>query len=279
MAVFPADDTDSGTWRAPSGFAKYAALIRSVRNWPAYLTRRWGGRKEVVLITRAGNLHCVVPRPLASAFREVVVYDTYEIAAMAAELGTEPVVVDLGANAGYFSLWLLAHLPGARVYAYEPLPGNLAILERNLAQNPKAAAHIQFFAKAVTGTPTESVEFHVQAANDLSMSASIVRESITKSARTIRVGATTLSGIMDENHLAKIDLLKIDCEGAEYEILFNTPAERFTRIQRIALETHVRPELNWDHAAAVKFLRQQGYAVRELIQHAGRSHLIWAKRR
>jgi FkbM family methyltransferase len=198
---------------------------------------------------------------------------------MAAEFGPEPVVVDLGANAGYFSLWLLAHVPAARVYAYEPLPGNLAILERNRAQNPKATARLNVIAKAVTGTPVESVEFHVQAANDLSMSASIIRESITKSARSVRVAATTLSAIMDENSLTKIDLLKIDCEGAEYEILFRTPADRFTRIQRIALETHVRPELGWDHAAAVKFLRDQGYVVRELVQHIGRSHLIWAQRK
>ncbi len=279
MAVFTATDTDSGHWRAPSSPAKYVLLIRTVRNWPAYVSRRWGGRKETVLVTRRGGLRCVVPRPLASAFREVVVYDTYEITQMAGELGPAPVIVDLGANAGYFSLYTLAHMPGARVYAYEPLPGNLAVLERNRAQNPGLGDRLRVFAKAVTGRPCDSIEFHVQATSDVSMSASLDKRALSGDSRSVRVEATTLDQIIESNKLDTIDLLKIDCEGAEYEILFETPPVRFERIRRIVLETHVRPDLPWGHADIVKFLRTQGYAVREMVQHAGRSHLIWAQRR
>jgi len=279
MAVFTATDVDSGHWRAPSGLAKYARLIHSVRNWPAYLTRRWGGRPETLLVTRQGALRFVVPRPLASAFREVVVYDTYEIAAMPEELGRAPIIVDLGANAGYFSLFALAHMPDARVFAYEPLPGNLAVLERNRRENPALAERLIVFAKAVTGKPCASVEFHVQAANQVSMSASLDKRALPGESRSVRVEATTLDQIIESNRLDAIDLLKIDCEGAEYEILFETPPRRFDHIRRIVLETHVRPDLAWAHADLVKFLRAQGYTVREMVQHQGRSHLVWAQRR
>jgi hypothetical protein len=44
--------------------------------------------------------------------------------------------------------------------------------------------------------------------------------------------------IFEKNNIKICSLLKIDCEGAEYEILFNTTDELFRRIENIFFEIH-----------------------------------------
>lgn len=41
----------------------------------------------------------------------------------------------------------------------------------------------------------------------------------------MQVGCTSLEKIMDNNQLVHIDLVKVDCEGAEFEILYGTPKD------------------------------------------------------
>jgi FkbM family methyltransferase len=278
MPVFTEHDTHSGQWRRPGAMMKHALLIRRVQNWPLFLMRRWRGRPETVLRTRRGGLSYVVPRGLAPAFRDVAVFDTYELEGMAAELGTSPIVVDVGANAGYFALYLLAQVPGARVYAYEPVPGNFAVLERNRAINPGIARNLDVFQKAVTGAPCDSIEIHVQAGKDHSMVASIHAQIVADATRAVKVGAISLAQIVESVPGKAIDLLKLDCEGAEYEIMFETPREALDRVRRIVMETHVRKGLAHTHEEMVAFLRARGYVIREMVQYPGSSYLIWARR-
>ena len=51
----------------------------------------------------------------------------------------------------------------------------------------------------------------------------------------------TIPEILDGNGPKRCDLLKMDCEGAEYDILYHCPSEVLTRIDRIALEVHGGP--------------------------------------
>ena len=86
---------------------------------------------------------------------------------------------------------------------------------------------------------------------------------------------------MDQCGLQRIDFLKIDCEGGEYDIFRNIPTEQWKRIQRIAMEFH---ELGpgQEHQELVTCLRQQGFHVevcKPLLEyrfmHFGQ---IWARR-
>ena len=197
---------------------------------------------------------------------------------MTAELGPAPVVVDVGANAGYFALYLLANAPGATVYAYEPVSGNFGVLERNRATNAEIAKNLHVFQMAVLGTPRASIDLHVQANKEHSMVASVHGGMIGESTRTVRIGAISLAQIVESMPGKAIDLLKLDCEGAEYEIMFETPRDALDRVRRIVMETHVRPGLAHTHEEMVAFLRARGYAIREMVQHPGSSYLIWARR-
>ena len=70
---------------------------------------------------------------LDQAFIQCVYEPSPAAAAAIDALGRPPVVLDLGANIGLFSLWVARRWPGARVIAVEPLERNVAALRRNLA--------------------------------------------------------------------------------------------------------------------------------------------------
>jgi len=69
---------------------------------------------------------------VAQEFRK----DDYGIAALSAEeLGDAPIIVDIGANVGFFSIMMAKKFPNATIYALEPVEINFAFLNWNLGRN------------------------------------------------------------------------------------------------------------------------------------------------
>jgi hypothetical protein len=89
----------------------------------------------------------------------------------------------------------------------------------------------------------------------------------------IEVGAISLPDIVAAYGLSKIDLLKMDCEGAEYRILYNCPEATLARIGAIALESHRGPEPGENEAELSEYLRKRGFHA---VTDSG--DLIWAWR-
>ena len=69
-----------------------------------------------------------------------------------------------------------------------------------------------------------------------------------------------MTEILNSNQIEACDFLKIDCEGAEYEILQGTPKTFFKRIRRIAMEYHNNELHNFREI--VSLLRDAEYTVR-----------------
>jgi FkbM family methyltransferase len=122
------------------------------------------------------------------------------------------VVFDVGANVGYFSL-LAAKLAGAggAVFAFEPLPGNVATLRRNASLNPGLA-------------PIEVVPAAVGASGGHAHMASSFGGLTASFVDTGAPGATAVAVVsLDEEvaagRLPPPDFVKIDVEGAEALVL------------------------------------------------------------
>jgi hypothetical protein len=82
---------------------------------------------------------------------------------------------------------------------------------------------------------------------------------IGSSERSVEVECCTLEDIFHRFSLTRIDYLKIDCEGAEYEILENaTP--RLNQIGRISMETHGTFHRN--PRDLEELLRRHGFGIR-----------------
>lgn len=56
----------------------------------------------------------------------------------------------------------------------------------------------------------------------------------------IDVSAITLADLLDRHSIAECDFLKLDCEGAERDIVLETPIPVLRRIRRISLEYHAK---------------------------------------
>jgi FkbM family methyltransferase len=207
-----------------STFSRYRNLIANIRNWPRYFGQKTSGTGHaagafapVEFVTRGQSLRFeVTSRRLYLVFKEIFLSDFYSIARLERALAHNAVVVDVGANAGFFSMLLLSKRPDVRVHAFEPIAGNHDLFARNIALNPPlvSAGSVTLRNAAVTGTPVESVELFAEPDGATSVTASVFADFAAENQRSVRVPAVALMEIL--RALPAVELLKLDCEGSEY---------------------------------------------------------------
>lgn len=193
------------------------------------------------------------------------------------KIADKAVVLDLGANIGAFSIYAATTARSVQVYAYEPFPAFFELLQRNIRQN-RLEETVRCFNLAVASDASNR-DLQTQGA-DLFFPR-LRRETNAAAAppqfRTVL--CTTLSDILRVNALATVDLLKMDCEGSEYEILYSTPASIFSRIKELRIEYHnlSAPEENVQNLK--RFLNASGYTVIHEKPISETNGNLWAQRR
>jgi FkbM family methyltransferase len=157
------------------------------------------------------------------------------------------VVCDLGAHVGYYTL-LAAVLsgPGGKVYAFEPSPRNLSRLRRHVAMN--ACQNIVVFDYALSDHEG-TAHFETQCGSGVG--------HLSESGG-IEVKLTTLDILAAEGRITLPNVLKIDVEGAEYDVLTGGIQLLTKSHPVIFLSTH-NPEVK---AKCLRLLEGLGYAFR-----------------
>ncbi|MEP7278835.1 MAG: FkbM family methyltransferase [Bacteroidota bacterium] len=246
-----------------SSIARYQNLFRHIKNWPAYFTRKLKKDFQPITFTTRGNaLSFLVPsKALYLVFKEIFVTDFYGIDALTQSLPYEPVIVDIGANAGYFNVILFSKIKTATVYAYEPILSNYQLFTKIIAMNPDLQNKIHLFNKAVVGTPQGDVELFMETASDNSVIASVYADFDTQNRHSIKVPAISLEQLITENSLLRVDLLKVDCEGSEYPIIYETPAHVWDKIQQLTIEVHNLDQETRNVDFLNRFLQEKGYTT------------------
>lgn len=186
-----------------------------------------------------------------------------------ATLPRDAVVVDVGANIGLFSFAVLASLPESRVHLFEPSPVPRSFLAASLARN-QLAARTRLNSFAVYSETCE-LEFHVHEGGHSAYDG--IRDTGYASAgaaRPIRVQATTLDRYCQEAGLDRLDLLKLDAEGAELPILRG--AEQTLRRLRPRVLFEIGPQNLAPYGIRAadlhEFLTARGYVVQTLRREA-----------
>lgn len=163
--------------------------------------------------------------------------DIYRLADLA--LGEGDVFVDVGANVGVVSIPVASRFPDARVFAFEPAPKTFDILQQNLRDN--GIGNVTAINKAVNadGRDLELMVMHGDsgASNAFASEAVVSRVQSETLGELVRVEATTLDEVFNEYGIVRCAMMKLDCEGAEHEILRTTGI--LERIDRIAMELHI----------------------------------------
>jgi len=236
----------------------YYNLLKTFNNWWLYLTYKYGFADSdlLVFVTRNG-VTVEVPRRLVQTFKEIFMDECY-LAGLERDISPGATVVDIGANAGYFSLFAAAKFPHARIFSYEPVPVNYKQLQRHCDLN--SSQSIKCYPQAVAGKNGE-INLSFDTSDSFTTSATIFKLANVEE-KSLKVSCVSLQTVMDENDIKKCDLLKIDCEGAEYDILYNCPAEYLQRIDQIAMEVHQGEKEDQNIDALEAFFRREGFYTR-----------------
>ncbi len=224
---------------AVNGINRYFRLWKHIENPTEYILRK-GERhqRDLAFITKPLPVQFRVSAALYQVFKELFMADVYEIDALVRALPEKPVIIDIGANVGFFDIQLLSKIDGATIYAYEPMPANVKTLQYTLAQNPRLQQHVRLFQMAVTGQPLDRLDLFAEAEESNQVVASVFAEFNKNNTQKITVPCITLTDIIRTNDLRSIDLLKLDCEGSEYDIIYHTAPELVKRIGRMVVEVH-----------------------------------------
>jgi FkbM family methyltransferase len=222
------------------------------------------------------------------------------------ELQADDTVIDIGANIGMFALWTEPQIPRGRLICVEPNPHALECLRMNVRQNELCNVII---VPAAVGGENGTMELVCHPGWEaLAHSAAIdapwfytksrmgrftrwlLRGPLrnadqAETAKPIMVLQTPLSRIMDEHSVATVNLLKIDCEGCEYEVLRGLDAAHWARIERVVVEYHDFGR-GRNHRELMDILRNNGFEaeiahtfMEGLSALAGaRVGIIWAKK-
>jgi len=160
-------------------------------------------------------------------------------------------IVDIGGGLGDFTLYA-SQLPNSIVHAYEPFPESRELLHENLQQNP--SNNVTIFADAV-GAKTG--ELHLTVATGVAVRHSTAQDSTDADLTVNSIPLSDVVARLDSEH---IDFLKMDCEGAEYDILLNAEDATLNAISHICMEYHdsLTPHT---HHVLVEFLSEKGFDV------------------
>lgn len=239
---------------------RYLNLIRNISNWWTYLADKLGGLHTDPLFfkTRSG-VKIEVPRRLLQTFKEIF-FDECYMRGLENRVLSSPIILDVGANAGYFSLFAASRFPNARILSFEPIPVNYRMLEQNKNLNPQC--DINTFPIAVAGRLGE-IKLSFDPNDSFTTSATIYKNNDSRN-QELTVSCISIDDIFEEHGIEKCDLLKMDCEGAEYDIIYNCPDTIFPRIDQIAMEVHTGSEPTWNIESMAAFLQGKGYSTRQM---------------
>ena len=168
---------------------------------------------------------------------------------------TAPVIIDIGAQMGVFSIFssIISKKYGkeSKVYAFEPFKDNFKMLQKNIELNK--LDNIQSFELGVAG---KSGKRQLVVSKENTGGHSLYENHGEK----IEIKTITLKQVFEDNKIKECDFLKLDCEGAEYEILFSTPQEILKKIKSITAEYHeVDDKMNINRLR--EFLEKSGFEV------------------
>lgn len=174
-------------------------------------------------------------------------------------------VLDVGAHVGTFTVWAARRAPQARFIAVEPNPETYALLARNIRDN-----HLEERVTAVNAAVAGEVGRGTLELVEHSLGTRLAR---TAAPGRVSVDTVTIESLLASSGMENVDMLKIDCEGMEYEVFGTMPPQQLSRIGLVACEYH--PEPGHDVAELDALLERAGFHVQRPQLPLG---VLWATR-
>lgn len=166
------------------------------------------------------------------------------------------VVLDVGANFGLMSLRFAQLAPLGKVYAFEPTEYAFGKLMRNLSLNSELAARITPVQAFVSDAATRDQPIPAYSSwkvDGRPVEAHPVHGGLLRSANS--AGMTTIDDFCQERRIGRVDLIKVDTDGHEFQVL---------RGAARTLETH-RPCVIFE--VGMYLMDERGVTFEEFIEY------------
>jgi phthiocerol/phenolphthiocerol synthesis type-I polyketide synthase E len=221
-------------------------------------------------------------------------------------LSAGDVVFDVGANVGLFSLFAHQQAPGIRIHAFEPAPPLFKLLKSNLERHGVAAtvyndalsstlgsADLTFYPKS-----TGMSSLYADLEEEKAILATVLENQVRRGERELEpllahagdylaerfqaehftCRLRTLSEVLAESGVERIDLLKIDVQKAELDVMLGISDEDWPRIRQVVVEVH---DVDGRLARLRAMLQDRGFHVesgQEALYAGSPIYLLYGRR-
>jgi FkbM family methyltransferase len=233
------------------------AIIMECRNWPFIIFAKIFDLKlENIVLNNGVKIFMggKIGKADLSMFSEIWHNKFYNPEGF--EINKNDIVFDIGANNGFFSVYAAEKAVNGKVYAFEPVP--------YLADKIRKTASLNNFKNIIVenlaigkGTDSKHV-FYISKEHNGCHSLYERKGQLEK----IEVSVTNLEKYCKDNNVSEIDFLKLDCEGAEYEIITKESVDLIkNKIKIISMEHH-DDITGHTHSEIVEILQNAGFLIK-----------------
>lgn len=228
-------------------------LIKTLKNYPLYLKDYFGKIKNKYIFYKLRNGLIYKLRGGSTdrfIINEVWLHKSYNPRGF--EIKPNDIVVDIGAHAGIFTILASHYAKNGKVYSFEPFKENYNLLLENISLNK--VKNVKAFNQAVSDK-SGKLKFYVSTSKNKGQNSI---HKLGESQKETRAEKISFKDFIKT--ISKIDFLKIDCEGAEYEILFSLNKKELQKIKKISLEFHNYGKYTGEDLA--KFLHKSDFKIK-----------------
>jgi FkbM family methyltransferase len=147
-------------------------------------------------------------------------------------VGPSPVIVDVGAHIGTFSLYSLLKFPTAKIFSFEASQETFSLLNENVEQN-KLEKRIATFHRALCSIDKPVTLYHNLV--DGNWGHTISKEISSSYEVVDGIAFSTFAALAG---IDTIDLIKFNCEGAEFDIILNSPTSLLEKVKLAVILYH-----------------------------------------
>jgi FkbM family methyltransferase len=200
--------------------------------------------------------------------------DEVNIAFMKQTLNNNSVFVDVGANQGFYTLFVMKNFSGAHVVAIEPDPYSLSKLRKNLELNSLQHGNLKIVEKAA-GVSESLVPLMINDAGNRAGSSVILDQRLYTGKpqnTTVEVKSLPLFEILLQNSIERVDCMKLDIEGYEFPVLQmffeQAPSDLWPNYVLIEAFGHTMKNAG---GSPINLLIKRGY---ELVDHESYNYIF-----
>ena len=228
-------------------------LIFRITNWTCPIFKYFNLKDDECVAKFRNGTKCIIRNKSDSAvFLENFFLDSYT-QEKGFDIKENDLVIDVGGHVGYFTIYAAKKAKNGKIITFEPSKESFNVLKNNLKIN-----NIQNVIIENVGVGAKSGTAILNVDVDHGIGNSIFFSSKNSEKEDIRI--TTIPEIVKKYKIESIDLLKLDCEGAEFEIILNLPSTILNTIKKISMEIHEIE--NFDIIDIEKFLVKNNFSVR-----------------